>query len=174
MEEKSMKSLSERAMYYGTIFGGIMVAANIFYLLGLSSSTFSTLFLLLTLSSPFIAGKLAVYYRKSEQENQMTFIQAWHFLIIMYICAALLTAIAQFIYFTFMDNGYFMSTILQQFDTFASIEDIDATLRQELTTTADLLRSMGNRDIVLQIFCTNVIISPIITFFIAIFVRRNV
>lgn len=173
MEEKSMKSLSERAMYYGTIFGGIMVAANIFYLLGLSSSTFSTLFLLLTLSSPFIAGKLAVYYRKSEQENQMTFIQAWHFLIIMYICAALLTAIAQFIYFTFMDNGYFMSTILQQFDTFASMEDIDATLRKELTTTADLLRSIGNRDIVLQIFCTNVIISPIITFFIAIFVRRN-
>ena len=91
----------------------------------------------------------------------------------MYICAALLTAIAQFIYFTFMDNGYFMSTILQQFDTFASMEDIDATLRRELTATADLLRSMGNRDIVLQIFCTNVIISPIITFFIAIFVRRN-
>lgn len=173
MEEKSIKSLSERAMYYGTIFGGVMIAANIFYLLGLSSSTFSTLFLLLILSSPFIAGRLAINYRKSEQDNQMTFIQAWHFLIIMYICAALLTAIAQFIYFTFMDNGYFMSTILQQFDTFASMEDIDAALRRELTATADLLRPMGNRDIILQIFFTNIIISPIITFFIAIFVRRN-
>ena len=91
----------------------------------------------------------------------------------MYLCAALLTAIAQFIYFTFMDNGYFMSTILQQFDTFASMEDIDAALRRELTATADLLRSMGNRDIILQILFTNIIISPIITFFIAIFVRRN-
>ncbi len=121
MEEKSIKSLSERAMYYGTIFGGVMIAANIFYLLGLSSSIFSTLFLLLILSSPFIAGRLAINYRKSEQDNQMTFIQAWHFLIIMYLCAALLTAIAQFIYFTFMVNGYFMSTILQLFDTFASL-----------------------------------------------------
>lgn len=174
MEQEKRKSVGERAMFYGTIFGGVMIATNIFYLLGLESQAFSLLFIIFILSSPIIAGKLAAYYRKSEQENQMTFTQAWTFLIIMYMCAAILTAIAQFIYFTFIDNGYFMSTILQQFDTLIAMEQIDATLRNELAKTADLMRSLSNRDIILQIFTTNIIISPIITFFIAIFVRKNV
>lgn len=173
MEQENIRSISERAMFYGTIFGGVMIATNIFYLLGLSSQTFSILFLLLIFSSPIIAGKFALHYRKNEREDSMSFFQAWHFLTIVYICAAILTAIAQFIYFTFVDNGYFMGTILQQFDALTSMEGIDATLREELANTASLLRSLSNRDIILQIFSTNIIISPIITVFIAIFVRKT-
>ena len=173
MEQENKKSLSERAMLYGTIFGAISIATNIFYLLGLSSQAFSTLFLVFAISSPIIAGYLAADYRKREQGNRMTFAQAWLFLLIMNMCAALLTAVAQFIYFTFLDNGYFMSTILQQFDLLVEADSIDTLLREELAKTAELLRSLSNRDIILQIFSTNIIISPIITFFIAIFVKRN-
>ncbi len=174
MEQEKEKSIGERAMFYGTIFGGVMIATNIFYLLGLESQAFSLLFIIFILSSPIIAGNLAVGYRKKERDDKMSFAQAWTFLIIMYMCAAILTAIAQFIYFTFLDNGYFMGTVLQQFDTLVHMEQIDAILRNELAKTADLLRSLSNRDIILQIFTTNIIISPIITFFIAIFVRKNV
>lgn len=174
MEQEKEKSIGERAMFYGTIFGGVMIATNIFYLLGLESQVFSLLFIIFILSSPIIAGNLAVGYRKKERDDKMSFTQAWTFLIIMYMCAAILTAIAQFIYFTFLDNGYFMGTVLQQFDTLVHMEQIDAILRNELTKTAELLRSLSNRDIILQIFTTNIIISPIITFFIAIFVRKNV
>ena len=66
-----------------------------------------------------------------------------------------------------------MSTILQQFDMLVEADSIDTLLREELAKTAELLRSLTNRDIILQIFSTNIIISPIITFFIAIFVKRN-
>lgn len=173
MEQENRSTLSERAMFYGTIFGGIMIASNIFYLLGLGSQTFSILFLLLTISSPIIAGKLAINYRRNECDNSMSFIQAWLFLMIMYCCAATLSAIAQFIYFTFMDNGYFMGTILQQMNAVAEIEGIDNLLREEIIKTANLLNSMSHRDVILQIFSTNIIISPIITVFIAIFVFRN-
>lgn len=173
MEQENKKSLSERAMFYGTIFGGVMIASNIFYLLGLSSQTFSMLFLLLTISSPIIAGRITINYRTKELMNKMNFLQAWQFLMIMYICAAILTAIAQFIYFTFIDDGYFMSTILQQFDTIIKMNEIDSLLREELTKTATLLGSLSSRDIILQIFSTNIVISPIITVFIAIFVHKN-
>lgn len=174
MEQENKKSRSERAMFYGTIFGAIMVVANICYLLGLKSQLFSILFLVLTVSSPIIAGRLAIFYRKNEQEeDSMSFTSAWFFLIIMYICAAILTAIAQFIYFTYIDGGYFMSNILQQFETLANSPQLDATLRNEFTKTADIMRSFGTRDIILQIFSTNILFSPIITFFIAIFVRKN-
>ena len=57
-------------MLYGTIFGAISIATNIFYLLGLSSQAFSTLFLVFAISSPIIAGYLAADYRKREQGNK--------------------------------------------------------------------------------------------------------
>ena len=54
MEQYSIKELSERAMYYGTILGAVMILTNIFYLAGLNSSIFSTLFLIFFLATPFV------------------------------------------------------------------------------------------------------------------------
>lgn len=172
-QEENRRNMSERAMYYGTIFGAIMIFANISYILGLQSSLFSTLFLGLTIASPFIAGRLVIAYRRREQENLMTFSQAWYFLLIMYACAAILTAIAQFIYFSYIDGGYFMETILQQFTLLQETPGIDATLKEQLGSTAELLKGLGTRELVLQFFSTNIVTSPFITIIIAIFVKKN-
>ena len=160
-------------MYYGTIFGLIMVFANVSYILGLQSSLFSMLFLGITIASPFIAGRFAATYRRRELDDRITFVQAWFFLMVMYSCAAILTAIAQFIYFKYIDGGYFMQTILQQFDIVQNTDGIDATLKEQIEATASLLKTMGTRDIVLQFFSTNIVITPFITIIIAIFVKRN-
>ena len=173
MEQNNAKSLSERAMYYGTIFGGVMILTNIAYIIGLRVEAFSTVFLLLTAASPFIAGRLAATYRKRERNNSMGFVQAWLFLVIMYICAAMLTAIAQYIYFALIDNGFFMQFIQEQFSLVLEAEGLDDAVKDEIRTTAHLLAAMSTRDIILQIFSTNIIISPIITFIIAIFVRKK-
>ena len=173
MEQNNAKSLSERAMYYGTIFGGVMILTNIAYIIGLRVEAFSTVFLLLTAASPFIAGRLAATYRKRERNNSMGFVQAWLFLVIMYICAAMLTAIAQYIYFALIDNGFFMQFIQEQFSLVLEAEGLDDAVKDEIRTTANLLAAMSTRDIILQIFSTNIIISPIITFIIAIFVRKK-
>lgn len=173
MEQQNAKSLSERAMYYGTIFGGVMILTNIAYIIGLRVEAFSTIFLLLTAASPFIAGRLAATYRKRERNNSINFVQAWLFLVIMYICAAILTAIAQYIYFALIDNGFFMEFIQEQFSLVLETEGLDDAVKDEIRTTANLLAAMSTRDIILQIFSTNIIISPIITFIIAIFVRKK-
>lgn len=160
-------------MYYGTLFAAMMILTNIAYIAGLKIEEFSTLFVLLIAASPFVAGRLAVTYRKRERNNRMSFAQAWLFLIIMYFCAALLTAIAQYVYFAFIDNGFFMQFIQEQFSLVMETEGIDTTLKEELRITADLLASMSTRDIILQIFSTNILISPFITLIIAIFVRKK-
>ena len=169
----NIKAMSERAMYHGTLFGFIMIVTNILYILGLKSPLCSTLFLGLTIASPFIAGRFAIAYRKQELGNSMTFSQAWLFLIIMYTCSAILTAVAQFVYFQYFDNGYFMEFILEQFATLINSDEIDAMLKNQFIETAELLKKLSTRDIVLQLFSTNIMIAPIITLIIAIFVRKN-
>ena len=173
MEQYSIKELSERAMYYGTILGAVMILTNIFYLAGLNSSIFSTLFLIFFLATPFVAGRLTALYRKRERENSIKFSEAWLFLLIMFMCGFILSALSQLIYFLFIDGGYFMTHILEQFATVADAEEIDPGLKEQITTTAELLKTLGVRDIVLQIFVTNIMFSPIITLLITIFVTRN-
>ena len=173
MEKYSIKELSERAMYYGTILGLVMILTNIFYLIGLKSSIFSTLFLLLFVSTPFIAGRLTVLYRKRERENCIKFAEAWLFLLIMFLCGFILSAVAQLIYFLFIDGGYFINFLLEQFGTITNTEEIDPGLKEQVATTAELLKTLGARDIVLQIFVTNIMFSPIITLLITIFVAKT-
>ena len=174
MEEKNnIKTMSERAMYYGTLFGFIMIVTNILYILGLKSPLCSTLFLGHTIASPFIAGRFAKRYRKQELDDSITLSQAWLFLIIMYTCSAILTAVAQFIYFQYIDNGYFMEFILEQFATIINSDDFDTVLKNQFIETAELLKKLSTRDIVLQLFSTNIMFSPIITLIIAIFVRKK-
>ena len=66
-----------------------------------------------------------------------------------------------------------MTHILEQFATVADAEEIDPGLKEQVTATAELLKTLGARDIVLQIFVTNIMFSPIITLLITIFVTRN-
>lgn len=159
-------------MRSGAQLGGVMILTNIFYLAGLKSSLFSALFLFLFTATPFIAGRFAVIYRKRERGNRIGFTEAWLFLMIMFVCAATLTAVAQLIYFLFIDGGYFMEFLQEQFHTIATMEGVDAALKEQITTAAELLKKLTPRDLVMQFFGTNLMISPIITVLIAIFVCK--
>ncbi|MBQ8270678.1 MAG: DUF4199 domain-containing protein [Bacteroidaceae bacterium] len=173
MQENSIKATSEKAMSYGTILGAVAILTNIFYLIGLKSPLFSTLFITLFAATPIIAARLAIIYRKRERDNRMTLAEAWFFLMIMFACAALLSSVAQLIYFLFIDGGYFMSIIQEQFDAIINMEGADARLKEQFSTTAEILKSLSPRNMVLQILGTNLLFSPIITFIIAIFVKKS-
>ena len=160
-------------MRYGTLLGAAMILANICYLIGLKSSLFSVLFLALFVATPFIAGRLTVAYRKKERDNKLRFAEAWLFLLIMFLCAATLTAVAQFLYFSLLDGGYFMEFMLEQFSTLTAMEEVDPALKEQIAATAEIMKTLTPRDIVLQFFGTNLTISPIITVLIAIFVTRK-
>lgn len=173
MEQYNIRTLSERAMRYGTLLGLATIFTNLFYLLGLKLPFFSTLFLLFLIAIPFFAGRITIIYRKRERENHLRFSEAWLFLLIMFLCAAILSAIAQLIYFQFFDKGFFIEFLLEQFNTLTEMETVDAALQEQLTSTAELLKALKPRDIVMQIFVTNITFAPIITFIIALFVKKK-
>ena len=173
MEQQKTIKASERAMFYGTLFGLYTIITNIAYITGLRVPFCSTLFLVLFIASPFVAGKLAATFRKREAGNRISYAQAWFFLLTMYLCSAILTAIAQFIYFLLIDNGFFMEFIQEQFAQIASMEGIDEAMKEQFAATATLLKAMSPREIIMQIFSTNIIVSPFITAIIAIFVRKK-
>lgn len=160
-------------MYSGTLLGMLWTAMYASCILGFTSLVFTLLFLLLNISSPFYAGYLAVQYRKRECGNRMGFIQAWTFVLVMYLCASMLAAVVQFVYFRFMDNGYFtlvmseIAAIIKENPAIAG--DMAAQIEQAMST----LTSMTPKDLVTDMFSSNIMNATILAPIIALFVKKS-
>lgn len=173
-KENSRNDFSREAMQYGTILGFIWIVASAMYLIGLNTPSAMLLFVVILLSTPFLAGRWAIKYRKNECNNRINFIQAFTFLFIMFMCASLLTSLAHYLYFRFIDNGHLVQFINNSIDLalqnseILSIENIEI-----LQQTKNILDEVTPMDWTLSFLSTNLICSAILSPIIALFVKNN-
>ncbi len=174
MTEKSYKNnFNSEAMYCGTMLGIFWILTSAIYIFGLSIPFLSSLFLMLLIASPFYAGFLAIKFRKHECNNSITFVKAWIFLLIMHLCASLLLAITQYIYLIYFDHGYLFGFVQEQINLVLELPDIDDATKELMEQTSELWSKITVKEIVIQLFYSNIMITGIITPIIAFFVKRK-
>ena len=105
-------------MHFGTYMGVYWILKFILFPLGLSIPFLLFLFFGLTLGFPFMGYYYARTYRDKVCGGSIRFLQAWVFIVFMYMFAALLTAVAHYIYFRFIDHGLIVNTYMGMFDEF--------------------------------------------------------
>lgn len=103
-------TLQECAMKYGTMMGLFWIGKFILFPIGFKIPFIQLFFFFLTLFTPFLGYIFAKKYRENECENSISFFQGFSFTIFMYLFAALLVAVAHYIYFQFIDNGFIIET----------------------------------------------------------------
>ena len=132
------------------------------------------LFMGLTLCVPFMGYYYARMYRNQVCGGGISFLHAWVFTVFMYMFAALLAAVAHYIYFRFIDHGYVINTCETMVDTLAqsNMPGMDSYIAtyQEALETARLLSPI---DITLQMISSNVFWGSILAFPTALFVMRR-
>lgn len=92
------------AMLFGTYMGGFWILKFILFPVGLSVPFLLFLFMGLTLCVPFMGYYYARMYRNQVCGGGISFLHAWVFTVFMYMFAALLAAVAHYIYFRFIDH----------------------------------------------------------------------
>lgn len=107
------------AMLFGTYMGGFWILKFILFPVGLSVPFLLFLFMGLTLCVPFMGYYYARMYRNQVCGGGISFLHAWIFTVFMYMFAALLAAVAHYIYFRFIDHGYVINTCETMVDTLA-------------------------------------------------------
>ena len=104
-------------------------------------------------------------YRNQVCGGGISFLHAWIFTVFMYMFAALLAAVAHYIYFRFIDHGYVINTCETMVDTLAqsNMPGMDSYIAtyQEALETARLLSPI---DITLQMISSNVFWGSILAF----------
>ncbi|WP_321331796.1 DUF4199 domain-containing protein [uncultured Bacteroides sp.] len=102
--------LQKYAMHFGTYMGAYWILKFILFPIGLTIPFLLFLFLGLTLGVPFMGYYYTRMYRNKICGGEIRFVHAWLFTVFMYMFAALLTAMAHFLYFRFLDHGYIIAT----------------------------------------------------------------
>lgn len=162
------------AMLFGTYLGGFWILKFILFPLGLTIPFLLFLFMGLTLCVPFMGYHYARMYRNHVCGGSIGFLHAWVFTVFMYMFAALLAAVAHYIYFQFIDHGYVISAYEAQLNTLAqsNIPGIEAyidTYRDAL----EIARLSTPIDITMQLVSWNVFCGSLLAFPTALFVMRR-
>ena len=162
------------AMLFGTYMGGYWILKFMLFPIGLSVPFLAFLFMGLTLCVPFMGYHYTRMYRNVACGGRIGFAHAWVFTVFMYMFAALLTAVAHYIYFRFIDHGYLINTCETMVNTLAQsdipgMEDYVAAYRNAL----DEARLLTPIDIVMQLVWWNVFAGSILALPTALFVMRE-
>lgn len=162
------------AMLFGTYMGVFWILKFILFPVGLSVPFLFLLFTGLTLCVPFMGYYYVRMYRNQVCGGSIGFLHAWAFTILMYMFAAMLAAVAHYVYFRFIDHGYVINTCEAMINTIAR-EDIPGmdsyidTYREALEMT----RSITPIDITLQMVSSNVFWGSLLAFPTALFAMKR-
>lgn len=161
-------------MHFGTYMGAYWILKFILFPLGLTIPFLLFLFIGLTLGVPFMGYYYARMYRDKICGGEINFVQAWIFTVFMYMFAALLTAMAHFIYFRFIDQGFIINTYTSLLDNTsqAGIPGMSSYINQ-FKETMEVIRSLSPIDITLQLLSQNVFYGSILAIPTALIVKKK-
>lgn len=131
MTQNQPISLQQTAMYFGTLMGLFWIIKFAFLPLGFTIPLLQLLFVLLTFFVPILGYLYARKFRNRYCGGSITFSRAFAFTVLMYLFAALLAAVAHYIYFRYIDNGFLIDSYIGQ------LEAMKPTATEELKESID-------------------------------------
>jgi len=167
-------NLQRNAMHFGTYMGIYWMAKFALFPMGFANPLLFILFFLLTLAVPFIGYYFARNFRDKICGGSITFMQSWIFMIFMYLFASLLAAVAHYIYFRFLDNGYVMDAYIAMLDQAKSVPGFTEMMEQyKYQDVINTVRSMSAIEIAMQLLSQNMLYCSILSLITAPFVARK-
>lgn len=177
-EQRQPASLMHYAMNYGTTLGVYYVLKFILFPLSLTNGVAGLLFLALTVLVPVVAYRLARHFRDHVTRGFISGTLAWSFILQMFLFASLLTAVAHYIYFAYLDHGAVAESFATAAETYKTmVQEMgmgDATSQLEaIAQTTEMLTKMTAGEMTLNMFSNNLFWGCLLTIPLALIVRRK-
>lgn len=174
MTQNQPISLQQTAMYFGTLMGLFWIIKFTFLPLGFTIPLLQLLFVLLTFFVPILGYLYARKFRNRYCGGSITFSRAFAFTVLMYLFAALLAAVAHYIYFRYIDNGFLIDSYIGQ------LEAMKPTVTEELKESIDqfiegfsLISSLSPIQLTFQLISQNFLYGTLLALPTALLVMRR-
>ncbi len=117
MTPEEYKQLQAFARIDGLYLGLVWIGSFACYIYGLSSPLTGMIGIIAAIVSPFYAATRVRKFRDEARGGIISFARAMYYYIQIFVYAALLFALAQWIYFEFIDQGYLANTYASTLST---------------------------------------------------------
>ena len=165
-------NLQQTAMLYGTYKGVFWIAKFALFPLGFIFSPFALFFILLTLVVPIIVFIMVRSFRERQCGGILPFFPALAFSFQVYLFAAILTSVAHYIYFQFLDNGFIYNQVLTMLEQFNTDQSVNAQTEQ-LKHVVEVLYGLTPIQLTMQLLSQNIFYAIIFSLPIALVVMRK-
>jgi hypothetical protein len=151
----------------------LWIASFACYIMGITNGLLGMVAMMLAVMTPFfVAGRLRKF-RDEGREGVISFRRSYAYTVFVFFYGAVLLAVAQFLYFAYMDNGYLLSTFSK---IVSSAEGKEMLQQYGMTQVAeDSLSEMASLrpiDYALNILTVNIMIGAVLALPIAAFIKK--
>lgn len=101
----------------GVILALLWICCFACYIAGLTNSLLGLAAIAMVVASPFFVARRLRRFRDYAREGIISFRRGWGYVILVFFYGGLLFALAQYVYFAYMDHGYLVSVIGQMMQT---------------------------------------------------------
>ena len=94
----------------GALLALLWVGAFLLYIIGIQNQLLGLAAIMMMVYTPFFVGERLGKFRDYGREGLISFRRGYAYTVFVFFYGAVLLAVAQFLYFAYMDNGYLLST----------------------------------------------------------------
>ncbi|RRD03002.1 DUF4199 domain-containing protein [Prevotella sp. OH937_COT-195] len=159
----------------GALVGVMWAVSFICMIAGFRNPSWSLASMLVGVVSPFYGFSLMRKFCRNVLGDNMGIGIALGYAIMMLLCATLILAGIQLIYFQFIDHGYFIEcygSILRSPEMAKTLESYGLSA-QDIDSTITVISEMRPIEVVIQFLAGNVILSVILSIPLAMFAKKN-
>jgi len=158
----------------GALLAVLWVASFACYIAGIANPVYAMMAIVLMVITPFFVGRRLGKFRDEGRDGIISFGRGWAYAIFVFFYAAILLAVAQYVYFAYMDQGYF----LMSFSKSMSSPETEQLLQQAglLQAMKDSLEMMGQMrpiDYALNVLTVNIALGIVLGLPIAALMQRR-
>lgn len=129
---------------------------------------------MLAFVTPFFVGWMLVRFRNYALSGSISFRRAFAFSVYTFFYASLLFAVAQVVYFHYLDNGALMSMLLTSVNALEPIYRANGMSVEELRRSMTLIGQLSPIEISFVFMMQNLFVGFVLSLPIAVFGRRSV
>ena len=159
----------------GTYLGILWIVSFACCIVGMEHPMISFIGSVTALASPFFAARRLWKFRDEVREGQISFLRSMAYYMLMFFYASVLFALAQYIYFAFIDGGYMIREYigLMATDEAKTMMKAYGLTAKEVTDSLNELASTSPIMIALNIMTMNITIGILLSLPVATLTRKK-
>ena len=158
----------------GALLALLWVASFACYVAGIANPLYGLLAVLLMLATPFFVGHRLGRFRDQGRDGIISFRRGWAYSVYVFFYAAILLALAQYLYFAYIDRGYLLQTFTSLVSTPEAKQMLERYgLQESMKENLTLMGQMRPIDYALNVLTMNVLIGIVLGLPIAALMQRK-